>query len=59
MYYREKVIDGILCFQTTPNGEWKKLTSEQLTNKIVNLKNDVSELNKELEFVCDAHYKNK
>ena len=58
MYYKEEVINGVLCFKTTPNGEWKQFTLEQLTNKIVNLKNEVSQLNKELEFVSDAHYKN-
>lgn len=49
MYYREKIIDGILCFQTIPNGKWHQLGLEQLTNRIVNLRKEVDELNVKLE----------
>lgn len=49
MYYREKVIEGVLCFQTKPNGQWHQLSLEQLTNRIVNLRKEVDGLNVKLE----------
>ena len=37
MYYREKIIDGVLCFQSLPNGKWHPISQEALTNRIVKL----------------------
>lgn len=34
MYYDEKMIDGILHWRGTPNGEWRPLTVEMLTRKL-------------------------
>ena len=31
MYHEEKVIDGVLCWRGTPDGEWQQYTLEQLT----------------------------
>lgn len=38
MYYEEKVINGILCSRTTPNGEWKQFTLVDLTNEYLEMK---------------------
>jgi hypothetical protein len=38
----------VLCYKSTPNGEWRALTLEQLTDKIVKLRRELEEL-KELE----------
>jgi ribosomal protein L29 len=45
---KEEIINGVLCCKTTPNSEWRPLTPEQLTNKIVKLQKELAEL-KELE----------
>lgn len=31
MYYEEMIIDGVLCWRSTPDGEWSKKTPQQLT----------------------------
>jgi hypothetical protein len=31
MYHEEKVINGVLCWRGTPDGEWKQYTAEALT----------------------------
>lgn len=31
MYYEEQVINGVLCWRSTPSGEWVQKTPEQLT----------------------------
>lgn len=31
MFYEECVLDGILCFRTHPNGDWRKKTKKELT----------------------------
>ena len=31
MYHEEKVINGVLCWRGTPDGEWQKYTPEALT----------------------------
>jgi hypothetical protein len=44
MYYEEKIIDGILCWRSNPDGEWKKFRVEVLTGEIVRLKSINEEL---------------
>lgn len=49
MYYEEKIIDGVLCFRTTPKGEFKPMSSNKLTDRLIqannNLRNFVIEKN--------------
>ena len=33
MYYEEKLIDGILCYRCTPNGDWTKFSIETLSKR--------------------------
>lgn len=33
MYYEEKVIDGILCYRRTPDGEWVRMSQVAITEK--------------------------
>ena len=47
MYYTEEIIDGILCWKDTPNGEWYQFTPEQLTDKLVKLNRDMLLKNEE------------
>ena len=38
MYYKESVINGVLSYKNTPNGEWRPLSPEAMTYMIINLK---------------------
>ena len=38
MFYEEQIINGVLCFRNTPNGEWNEFTIQQLSDKCVDLK---------------------
>lgn len=49
MYYKEKIVDGVLCFQGVPDGEWIPLSPEKMTRKIVQLKIEVERLTHKLE----------
>lgn len=40
MYYEEKVIDGRLCYRTTPDGAWVGLTQLELTQRLTRLQTD-------------------
>jgi hypothetical protein len=33
MYYDEKMINGVLCSRSTPDGKWEPFTLEELTIK--------------------------
>lgn len=35
MYYKEEVIDGVLCAKYSPSGEFKPLTAKQLTRRLL------------------------
>ena len=35
MYYDEKIINGVLHWRGTPNGEWIAKTPEQLTERLM------------------------
>ena len=37
MYHEERVIDGILCWRGTPDGEWIQFTPKALTEIIAAL----------------------
>jgi hypothetical protein len=34
MYYEEKIIEGVLCWRSTPKGMWTEFSAEQLTKKL-------------------------
>jgi len=48
MYYKEEIINGILCCKHTPDGAWVEKTKEELTKKIVKLKVEIDRLNNKL-----------
>lgn len=33
MYYTESIINGVLCCKTTPEGEWRELSSVAITSR--------------------------
>lgn len=34
MYHEEKIIDGVLCWRGTPDGEWTQYTLQALTSAL-------------------------
>lgn len=49
MYYVEEIVNGELCFKTSPNGKWQPLTNEQLTNRLLEARNQIETLQNQLE----------
>lgn len=45
----EKIIDGILCYSygLNPDNKWYRYTIEELSNKVINQKTIIEELEKE------------
>lgn len=56
MYYEEKVIDGVLCWRGSPNGEWIPITIEHLTDQYVQLRREMNILNRKYEDLQDRIY---
>ena len=46
MYYEEKIIDGILCYRCTPNGDWTKFSIESLSKRAYNDRQKLKTLRK-------------
>jgi hypothetical protein len=46
MYYKEDIINGVLCFKTTPNGEWREFSKENLTKRIKELEEKINNVNR-------------
>ena len=38
MFYEEKIIDGVLSFRNSPDGDWIPFTPEKLTAKFSEIK---------------------
>ena len=41
MYYAEEIVKGVLCFKTTPKGEWEEFTKEQLSERVKSLNEQI------------------
>lgn len=41
MYYEERLIDGCLCYRTSPTGEWVQMTLAQVTKLYQDLQKEV------------------
>jgi hypothetical protein len=44
MYFEEKIINGKLCYRSSPNVEFKEYSQEDLTEMIIQLRLKVFEL---------------
>jgi hypothetical protein len=53
MYYKEEIINGVLCYKTTPDGEWIAFTPEKLTAKITELQTRFAHLKIRFDSLCD------
>ena len=49
MYYTEKLINGILHYQLTPDGEWQEVKKEHLSKRVVKAEKKVNELRELIE----------
>jgi hypothetical protein len=54
MYYREEIINGVLCFKTTPSGEWIQIDAARLTARLVKEQNTRGLLVRALENMVTA-----
>ena len=43
MSYEERVLNGVLCWRSTPNGVWVAYTLEQLTQRLMELRAQVAQ----------------
>ena len=48
MYYQEKIINGVLCFRTSPNASFKEYSIEYLSQRVLDLQLEVSQLNNKI-----------
>lgn len=39
MYFEEQIQNGKLCWRSQPKGEWTEYSKEELTQKLLELKN--------------------
>lgn len=44
MYHKEQIINGILCYKTSPEGKWIEMSTKELTDRITAQKKEISEL---------------
>lgn len=51
MYYDEKVIDGVLMYRTTPNGDWKQCSIHIMGAKILSQENIIKELRESIRIL--------
>ena len=53
MYYEERVINGVLHFRTQPNGEWRQMSPEQLTAKLLVAQGNEKAIRTQVENLSD------
>lgn len=34
MYYKEKMVKGVLCYKRTPDEEWNEMTTRDLSRRV-------------------------
>ena len=54
MYYEEKLIDGVLHWRGTPDGEWQTMSQEMLTNTVLQLREQLSPITRK-HFVIQSN----
>jgi len=48
MFYEEQVVDGVLCFRNTPDGEWEPLSASDLTAELMGARQLIKGLRQQL-----------
>jgi len=41
MYYQERLINGVLMYKGTPNGDWKQCSIEKMSERIIELESEL------------------
>ncbi len=54
MYYEEKIIRGVLHFRTNPNDLWEEVSSERLTEMLVEARKERMALQEKADTLSDA-----
>lgn len=54
MYYQEAVFDGKTYFRTSPEGEWRLVSNEQLTSRIAELETLLREADNRLTNISES-----
>ena len=49
MNYEEKIIDGILCWRSRPDAEWKACTLEALSARVIELEKRIAAAIRQLQ----------
>ena len=47
MYYEEKIINGLLCYRTTPDGKWEPCPLHIVTTKLKETEEKLKETEKQ------------
>ena len=53
MYFEEKVVNGVLCRRSTPDGEWVPFTAEALTTAFVSMRSIADDRRKQVDDLMD------
>lgn len=54
MYYKEKLINGVWHYKTTPNMEWKPMSITQLEKKLALQEVELNKLRKSSRYLLEA-----
>lgn len=57
MYYEEKVVNGVLCWRGSPDGEWHPISQTELTMRLVTSTESAYQLLEVCESVVAEHEK--
>lgn len=49
LYYKEQIVDGVLCCRRSKDGEWVPLSPEKMTRKISKMKVEIERLTYKLD----------
>lgn len=57
MYYEEAIVNGVLCFKTTPDGEWRMVSANALSYRVFTAESKLEKAKAVLE-KCRAYIGN-
>lgn len=53
MYYKEKMINGILHYKCSPKGEWHEFSIEKLSERIIKMQNAINDA--KTKIICEEY----
>ena len=51
MYYREDIINGVLCYKHSPNGKWFEISKEALSKRVIEAEKELRVLKEYIEII--------